>query len=433
MNLELALGCKDFVTSFVNGADVVPRMSFENMERLRDEALDVLARVQISKRKVLTVLSKECKDRDVAYINSLLLCPEDEVPQNTRYYQQLQDFKRAQAERKAKSATNYVPLFPPGKIVYLTRKKKGCRPQYAENTDFNEILLSPTIASDHSIVTVIRNLQDIIQCFDGNSKDRFVEDDDEDEMAGDILVLNESNDTALIDTPACVCCSLPHGSIIFLTIILGIISIICAVLANNHCNFVHRSTVVSEQDIDTGGMVSHPGIGVSTGLWSYEEKIYKGTGPRDDPSSYSYSNICRPFMTCIQPDAYLTAARICSTFANLVGGFTVMAVCFASCVRYKRIAWAIITMGFFLAMALQGLVFFVFRSDLCTTWTGVCEGTEPNTVHSTCTLGWGGKMCCVAVVFWFLTTLSTVSYPPPLSEADRTLKWLRLNAGTRSA
>ena len=86
MTAELADYCKEFVTSFVNGADIIPRMSYVNCEKLRDEALETLARVRVSKLQVYRSLRRPHSDKYVAEMNSRLLYPPEETPKYTPYY-----------------------------------------------------------------------------------------------------------------------------------------------------------------------------------------------------------------------------------------------------------------------------------------------------------------------------------------------------------
>mmetsp|Transcript_31385 Transcript_31385/g.69571 ORF Transcript_31385/g.69571 Transcript_31385/m.69571 type:complete len:576 (+) Transcript_31385:5134-6861(+) len=420
---DLAVGCKDYVISFINSADIVPRLSYENMERLRDDALDVLSRIRVSKSKVLTIISKAQDDKDLAYINSLLLYGRDEVPRDTKFYHQLQEFKNAQEERKASSSATYVPLFPPGKIVYVAKRKLGYKPQWADNADFNEILLSSTLAQDHSILTVIKNLKDIIEDFGTDSKDRF--DDEEEDDAEKVDILQEHS-ASIIETPSFVWCSRPHGNVFIVPVILGIISFVLTFLTNNTCAFVSRLSLVSDKEVGNAMIISNPGIGVSTGLWSFQQKMYSGSGPKDDPSSYNATNLCLPYPSFVEPDQYLTTARICGTLAALLGGFTIVFMAFASCVRYRRIPWGAITAALFLTVLFEGLVFLFLRSDLCNTWQGTFDDGVSHKVESQCTLGWGGNMGIAAVVMWTITASATIYYPPPLSEAELAMKWLKM-------
>lgn len=55
--------CKPFMTSFVLGRDLVPRLSFDNLRKIRDDVLDLIARCKVNKTQVLR--SVKSKDPDL--------------------------------------------------------------------------------------------------------------------------------------------------------------------------------------------------------------------------------------------------------------------------------------------------------------------------------------------------------------------------------
>jgi len=313
---RLASECRDYVTSFVNGADIVPRMSYENMERLRDDVLEVIARIRIPKQRLMQILSKPCSDQDLAYLNSLLLHDMGNIP-DTKYSRQLREFRLAQQRRKETSDLQYVPLFIPGSIVFISRSKRGHIVQWANRFDFSEIFLTPTFVTDHSTSTVITNIDDVITTFE-NSANGVISDVEEIAEAAVLAVLpdptpREEHDTTILEAPTFVCCSRPHGNLaVFLPGVLVICSLLLSFLANNHCGFVSRTTQIT----DTYTSATRSGIGVATGLWWFREKVYGGSGPKDDPASYVDGDACVTFPANFTPDVYLNVARGCATSAG---------------------------------------------------------------------------------------------------------------------
>mmetsp|Transcript_29304 Transcript_29304/g.33654 ORF Transcript_29304/g.33654 Transcript_29304/m.33654 type:complete len:975 (+) Transcript_29304:140-3064(+) len=180
MSWRLATECKDFVTSFVLDSDLVPRLSIQTMEQLRDEILEMIARIKVPKIQVVKTFvvkgvlgrNKETTNpEDLAYENSQLLHSKENIPQNSKFYEQMEKFKAIQQERKEKRGgyTN-IKLFPPGKMVHLVKtgerrsvfqsvaKCMTCcttnvgyeyTPVWVDNDDFNEIQVSPTMGFDH--------------------------------------------------------------------------------------------------------------------------------------------------------------------------------------------------------------------------------------------------------------------------------------------
>ncbi|KAL7433120.1 hypothetical protein ACHAXM_003413 [Skeletonema potamos] len=173
---RLAKECSDFVNSFVLDSDLVPRLSINNMERLRDEVLHLLARVKLSKydiAKRIFSLSGEVEFGDLDFLlqeNEDMLYPQDDIP-DSEFLRQLQRFEIKQQERRSRRGfSRSIDLYPPGRIVHLvkTGQSKNClhgvagciscgssnagceyTPIRKENDDFNEIEISPTLWTDH--------------------------------------------------------------------------------------------------------------------------------------------------------------------------------------------------------------------------------------------------------------------------------------------
>eukprot|EP00565_Helicotheca_tamesis_P007677 CAMPEP_0185737000 /NCGR_PEP_ID=MMETSP1171-20130828/29406_1 /TAXON_ID=374046 /ORGANISM="Helicotheca tamensis, Strain CCMP826" /LENGTH=244 /DNA_ID=CAMNT_0028407795 /DNA_START=45 /DNA_END=779 /DNA_ORIENTATION=+ len=191
---KLATECRDFVTSFVLDSDFIPRLSVENMEHLRNEVLELIGRIKVPKIEVARTLftdatsgedgdggcgtilccGGETHHGDVEYyaqINENMLHPRGSIPQDTEFARQLEQFKSIQSDRKTyRGGIREVLMYPPGRIVHLvkTGQRKSClhglgkcitcgmtnagseyTPMWAENDDFNEVLVSPTMWTDH--------------------------------------------------------------------------------------------------------------------------------------------------------------------------------------------------------------------------------------------------------------------------------------------
>ena len=189
---RLAKECSDFVNTFVLDSDLVPRLSINNMERLRDEVLHLLARVKISKydiAKRIFSLSGEVELGDLDFLlqeNEDLLYPQDDIP-DSEFLRQLQRFERIQQERRSsRGVSRSINLYPPGRIVHLvkTGQSKNClhgvagciscglsnagfeyTPIRKENDDFNEIEISPTLWTDHFPNRVCMEIEKVAKSF----------------------------------------------------------------------------------------------------------------------------------------------------------------------------------------------------------------------------------------------------------------------------
>ena len=186
LSWKLATESQEFCTSFVLDCELVPRLSLDSMEHLRDEILGIIGRIQVPKVEVANQVlggdgffsCKLCVDGDLEDEGEILqssldyiLRPRDLVPQDSEYQRQLTQFRRIQSDRKLRRGdARAIKMFPPGKLVHLmkTGEKKSCMhavancmtccttnfgseytPVWVNNDDFNEIVVSPTMATDH--------------------------------------------------------------------------------------------------------------------------------------------------------------------------------------------------------------------------------------------------------------------------------------------
>jgi sn1-specific diacylglycerol lipase len=181
---EMATGCKEWCTSSVLDSDLVPRLSLAAMERLRDEVLDLIGRIRVNKIEVARHFvhssaiwglrlcnEQELEDQEeLARSMKEVLYEPEEVP-SSEYQQQLGRFNSIQAERRRRRGKRRdVQLFPAGRILHLvkTGEKRSCIagfakfvtccttnigsqyiPVWVENDDLNEIIVSPTMGTDH--------------------------------------------------------------------------------------------------------------------------------------------------------------------------------------------------------------------------------------------------------------------------------------------
>jgi len=124
----LATQCQEWCSSFVLDSDIVPRLSRESMDHLRDEILTLIGRIKVPKIEVAQrlVVEGSVSGRGGG-IEDILYHPDD-VPQS-EYRDQLEQFRTIQNERRAaRGAVREIQLYPPGKIIHLvkTREQTTC-------------------------------------------------------------------------------------------------------------------------------------------------------------------------------------------------------------------------------------------------------------------------------------------------------------------
>jgi len=179
----MATECQDWCLAFVLDSDLVPRLSRDTMEHLRDEVLDLFGRIKVPKielaRKIFGSASRLSsrsaplnEQQDVLqHTIEEILYNTQEVPLDSDYQRQLHTFRSVQSERRSiRGRLRSVKLFPPGRMVHFmkTSQRKTCgstclkcltccttnvgsqyTPVWVKNDDFNEIVIGSTMGTDH--------------------------------------------------------------------------------------------------------------------------------------------------------------------------------------------------------------------------------------------------------------------------------------------
>lgn len=172
----MAEDCKDYLTSYVLDHDIVPRMSLISLENLRNDMLDVIASLKVTKFQASHASQDVEKDA--------LLHREDSVPPS-KFKQQLDVFRAARDEAITLRDIRTIPLYPPGKIVQLVKTAAseppaGCcgstsaseeqqsshyAARWADVEDLTEIIISSHFLDDHSSPNVLRELERTAEVF----------------------------------------------------------------------------------------------------------------------------------------------------------------------------------------------------------------------------------------------------------------------------
>jgi sn1-specific diacylglycerol lipase len=183
---NLADECSEWTTSYILDTDIIPRVSVESFEALRDETLEMIARIKIPKYKV--VRYRDQKDGKGIALDEFLaysLHHKGDI-EESKFLEQLREFREFQKSLKAKHQLHYVSLFPPGKIIQLFGSdnfaEKMMRSdetmassdvvienpytaRWAEKTDFREVILSSHFLSDHKTANVKAELHAMAKRF----------------------------------------------------------------------------------------------------------------------------------------------------------------------------------------------------------------------------------------------------------------------------
>jgi sn1-specific diacylglycerol lipase len=158
--LSLASAQDNHITSYVLDSDLVPRMSLHSVVGLRNDVLEMIARVKVPKHIVL--------GRGTTKRNLDMVHMRESIPQSS-YYDRVLEFNEHQNQLKVERNVPDVKLYLPGRIVHLVqnrvdynwRRGTSYIPIWAERDDFAEIQLTKTLLSDHDPGRYLRCLTNI--------------------------------------------------------------------------------------------------------------------------------------------------------------------------------------------------------------------------------------------------------------------------------
>lgn len=155
--------CQSFTTSYVLGSDIVPRLSLQAVEHVRDSIIGMVARTKIPKHQVISP-GLLCSKGDGETCTDRVLHRRESVPDSS-FYRDAKEFWTYQHRIKEERGERDVRLLPPGKIVHLVETSEStdqfgrlfapsavAEPYtavWAKSEDFFEIQLASTYMSDH--------------------------------------------------------------------------------------------------------------------------------------------------------------------------------------------------------------------------------------------------------------------------------------------
>ncbi|XP_046683149.1 diacylglycerol lipase-alpha isoform X1 [Homalodisca vitripennis] len=164
---------KSFITSVVLGKDVVPRIGLHQMESLRADLINAIKRSKDPKWKTISC-SVMCCGAPVMPTSAVELKADSITMEE---YRAEKNSARAMPIHPSDSSialTIHQPLYPPGSIIHVVRHHPTKTEQvlnkhdpvyqalWANNTDFDEVLISPVMIQDHMPDKVLDALYKVI-------------------------------------------------------------------------------------------------------------------------------------------------------------------------------------------------------------------------------------------------------------------------------
>ncbi|XP_038830942.1 diacylglycerol lipase-beta isoform X2 [Salvelinus namaycush] len=176
MSKALAEYSKDFVVSVVLGKDLVPRLSYPNMEDLKRRILKMVSNCNKPKYRILL---QGCwyelfggdpddfpteMDRREEELSQPLLGEETLIRGSSSYH--------SLASEDSPVHCAHLPLYLPGRILHITEdgpSRRSCfsqvryRAEWSSETAFRSVLISPRMIADHMPDAVLRSLHSMTQ------------------------------------------------------------------------------------------------------------------------------------------------------------------------------------------------------------------------------------------------------------------------------
>ena len=168
MSENAATECEDYLTSYVLGADIIPRASLNALDNLRQDAVEMIARIKVPKTQVFDEYTHGwVKGNQETSRVDRLMYKEDQVPES-EFVQEWKKYRQLYDEQKlSRGQSLTIELYVPGKIVHLSsattttkpRKQHSYRARWANRLDFREIRISSHFLDDHLPMAVLRGLE----------------------------------------------------------------------------------------------------------------------------------------------------------------------------------------------------------------------------------------------------------------------------------
>ena len=385
---ELCGKAKEWITSIVRGDDVVPRLTQPNLESLRDEFFDVVAQIKVSKIKAFYDVRAPCPDSHLVARNASMLCPKAQIDRHTSFSEKLRAFRNERAEKNKEE----IKLYIAGKIIHLvdtTGDETKYVPYWASPYEFNQVVLSGKLLSDHAIpplVQILKNLN-LDETHEVITHQDEILDDEEDEEEVQVFV----------------CFSNPHGKLPLIVLVFAFAASIAQIWATQGCKFVYRGALITSLNGTTTS-----GYDMSAGIWSYNlrECINPDACDYDNPDNFQESEFCQPYPTSlvqIENDVNMKAARAFCALTNFIGFFGIGILLFSISMKLKKRSCVALVVTFFFGCLCGGLQFLFLRGIIC----GRMYKPDGDMVDSTCTLNENGYAAIAAVVLWFIALMGS--------------------------
>lgn len=360
-----------------------------------------------------------CPERALTSRNANVLMPKEDVSVNTEFYQRLEKFRAERAEKKKKGIINQR-LFIPGKILHVVEVREGddssCIAYWASRSEFESIVLSSRMASDHSL----KNLSDILinMHLGKTSGDQKASAASVDNLTLSLLGEREDEGPDETDVRLFMCCSNPYGRLPIVLALVVTASLIISTIVMDSCSIFSNRILLR-----FGDGVGVPFLRVSTGLFSYRLLTCEKTNNQCAFEDYVDSEFCVPYSSDDKDDNFMESAQGCAALGVLFGGLAAFLLWVSTCYRIRRWAWVLCTTLLLLASLCQGLVYLAKLSRDCNQSISSDESESDDTMimfgftlESECFLNTGSVYVIVACCLYFTAAVGSSCFAKMLSK-----------------
>jgi hypothetical protein len=339
-------------------------------------------------------LKVQCADEVVAQRNAKVLKPKCFIAKDTKFYKKLQEFRSERAE-KNRDGINSTQLVIAGRIIHLidTRGDNGAAsyvPYYAQRREFNQVIMSNRMISDHDIHYLVDIFENTRLCGDFNAISCG--------FASRPFVLDEEDHD--FDVRLFICCSNPYGKLPVLLFLLAMTALALAAWTHLGCRFFITSfpelpefEFLQDDFIDT--------YRISYGLYMYSiVHCNSQDGICDSLEEYQKIGDCLPYPVIYVENVDMIYAQVFSFLVETFGFISISIIMVSQCFAISRKWWKIVAILLTLTTLCQGLVMLPMRN--CRYY-----GEDEKSTRG-CQIAQNAVSCIVACCLWFVCAVGSI-------------------------
>mmetsp|Transcript_11971 Transcript_11971/g.24570 ORF Transcript_11971/g.24570 Transcript_11971/m.24570 type:complete len:640 (+) Transcript_11971:31-1950(+) len=385
---DLCKKTEEFIVSFVRNDDLVPRLSHHNFETVREKFCDVLARIKVPKIKLFFDLRVPCEDVHLAHRNAKVLKPEKDIRRDTQFYQRVEKLKLERFEKNL-AGVNKFQLFIPGRIIHLVDTKgnnssEDYVPYYAHRKDFNQVVISKRMLSDHDIHFLIDIFRDIRLVGPHSNNVSLISHD-----FHQIFLEDDENEAIEPDTRLFFCCSNPNGKLPLVLASIAAMAWSLGAYGSSGCDFITFHSVLPELPL---------------GLYSYA--LYECTqlDANNTCVSIEISEQCFAYPPHYEASPQLQASRGFAALGKVFGVLALTMLWVSTCFVIQRRSWIVACIMLLLTSLFQGLVLVFVRDSDCRNSVDV----DDDFFITSCSMNTGAMITIVSTCLWFVVAVGAI-------------------------